>query len=309
MTGTGPAKGAAQDEARGDRPQGENEAHAGGTRGGAEAQAEALRGEAEAHAGGPRGENEARAEAPPGGPALFSAIDATWPAAERRACGPFVLRDGRGGGNRVGAATATGPATRAEALRAAEAMRAAGQPPLFMIRGGLAQDAALDVLLAAEGYALRDPTRIWLAPVAALATRRPPPVTAFEVWPPLAVQAEIWAAGGIGPERRAVMERAPDPRTTILGRMDEAPGGTAFVACAGPVAMLHALQIVPALRRRGLAAHLMRAAAFWARDRGASHLAVLVTQANAAASALYASLGMEVVGQYHYRSEPENPRP
>jgi len=54
----------------------------------------------------------------------------------------------------------------------------------------------------------------------------------------------------------------------------------------------------------------MRQAAHWAQTHGAAWMAVLCTQANAGANGLYASLGMQVVGQYHYRilsdtSEPE----
>ena len=42
-------------------------------------------------------------------------------------------------------------------------------------------------------------------------------------------------------------------------------------------------------------------AARWARTQGATHMAVLCTKANEGANALYTSLGLEVVGQYHYR--------
>ena len=47
-----------------------------------------------------------------------------------------------------------------------------------------------------------------------------------------------------------------------------------------------------------------RPAACWAEAEGATTLALAVTTRNAAARALYASLGMAVVGQYHYRMKP-----
>jgi hypothetical protein len=50
----------------------------------------------------------------------------------------------------------------------------------------------------------------------------------------------------------------------------------------------------------------MREAAFWAQDQGASHLALAVTQGNTGGNALYSSLGMQVVGQYHYRKHKED---
>ena len=49
---------------------------------------------------------------------------------------------------------------------------------------------------------------------------------------------------------------------------------------------------------------MLRAAA-WARENGATHIAAVCTQENAAANALYASLGMALVGQYHYRIKEE----
>jgi ribosomal protein S18 acetylase RimI-like enzyme len=43
------------------------------------------------------------------------------------------------------------------------------------------------------------------------------------------------------------------------------------------------------------------AAANWAAEAGATRLSLVVTRQNAAARALYARLGLEVVGEYHYR--------
>lgn len=227
---------------------------------------------------------------------LCAVIEETWADAGRITGDTWQLRLGAGGGSRVSAATGTvGP----RGLRLVEAaQRAAGQAPLWMIREG---DAALDSLLAAEGYAVMDPVVAYAAPVATLATARPPPVTTFEVWPPLAVQHEIWAEGGIGPARIAVMMRTRGPKTALLGRLDDRPAGTAFVAIHCGIAMLHALEVAPKWRRRGLATHLLRAAAFWAAGQGAATFSLVVTRANTGANALYASLGMQVVGQYHYR--------
>jgi hypothetical protein len=81
---------------------------------------------------------------------------------------------------------------------------------------------ALDRLLAAEGYATRDETLILAAPAADIA-EAPPPVSCFEIWPPLAVQEEIWDAGGIGPARRAIMRRAEGPKTALFGRINDRP--------------------------------------------------------------------------------------
>jgi GNAT superfamily N-acetyltransferase len=160
-------------------------------------------------------------------------------------------------------------------------------------------------MLAGKGYRIKDPVTLYAAPIDRIATHRPPPVTTFEVWPALAIQADIWAEGGIGSERMAVMERADCPKTTILGRINDTPAGTAYVGISNGIAMFHALEVAQRFRRRGLAAHMIRAMAFWARENGAKHFALVVTEANVGANALYASLGFDVVGHYHYRILPE----
>jgi ribosomal protein S18 acetylase RimI-like enzyme len=67
--------------------------------------------------------------------------------------------------------------------------------------------------------------------------------------------------------------------------------------------MLHALEVTPALRRQGSAHNILRAAALWAQQNGADTLTLVVTVANENARRLYASLGMQPVGQYHYRQK------
>jgi ribosomal protein S18 acetylase RimI-like enzyme len=234
---------------------------------------------------------------------LLSVLEATWPPAARHEAGPWTIRDGQGGGKRVSAATAGGPVTAGDIPTAEAAMRALGQSPLFMIRPG---EAALDALLAARGYAAVDPVDGFAARVGDLDLATPPRLSAIPAWPPLAIQREIWAEAGIGPARIAVMERAPAPKTALLARMDDRAAGTAFVGIHDRTAMVHALEIHPRFRRRGLGRHVMEGALHWARQAGATDVALVVTQANAAGQALYASLGLARVGQYHYRMKRED---
>ena len=235
---------------------------------------------------------------------LLAVTEATWPPRRRFAHGAFTLRDGGGGGKRVSAATATGPATPEDIAGAAEAMRAMGQVPLFQPRPG---EEALDAALAAAGYGVIDPVQGWAAPVGALADAGLHRLAAIPCSSPLAIQAEIWAGGGIGPGRLAVMARAREPKTYLLGRLGDRPSGTAFIAVHGGIAMLHALEIRAEARRQGVARNLMIGAANWAATAGATILTVLVTRANGPANALYASLGMESVEGYHYRIAPDEP--
>jgi len=231
---------------------------------------------------------------------LHAAVEATWPPARRMSSGPVAIREGRGGGKRVSAATATRPLTPDELTRAEAAMRDLGQDALFQIWAG---DEALDADLAANGYRIVDPTNIHAAPVAALTAQTPPRVTTFTVWEPLEIMREIWAEGGIGPERIAVMERAEGPKTGLFGRHDNRPAATGFAAVHDRIAVVHALEIRPAHRRAGMGRWMMVAAAHWAAHHGADHLAVLCTKANAAANGLYSSMGFAEVGAYHYRQK------
>ena len=215
-----------------------------------------------------------------------AAMEATWPPAASHSAGPWRLRDGAGGGKRVSAASAEGTWTEADI----------GTIPLFILRP---QDAALDAALAARGYRLVDPVVIYAAPAASFAP--PPRMTTFPHWPPLQIALDLWAEGHIGPARIAVMQRVASPKVAILSRASDRATGVAFVALHGPVAMLHALEVSPAHRRQGSARTILAAAAHWALENGADTLALVVTVANQPARALYASQGMQVVGQYHYR--------
>lgn len=227
---------------------------------------------------------------------LAEVMEATWPLAARLPCGPFLLRDGQGGGKRVSAATVQGPWDGDDLTRAEAAMAS----PLFLIRAG---DAALDTALADRGYNIIDPVLAYSAPVDQIVGEGPARMTTFPHWPPMQIARTLWADAGIGPARLAVMERVQGPKTVLLGRAIDRASAVAFVACHGPTAMLHALEVVPALRRQGSAQNILRAAAQWAKAEGADRLSLVVTVANAPARALYASMGMVEVGAYHYRQK------
>jgi GNAT superfamily N-acetyltransferase len=232
----------------------------------------------------------------------LAAMEATWPAAATLDCGPFLLREGRGGGKRVSAATAQGIWDTNAITAAEQAMREIKQVPLFLIRGE--GDALLDAALSQQGYPVVDPVVLYASPLAEFAPLENP-LAAFDHWPPLAIATEIWAQAGVGPARLAVMERATGPKCVILGRSGDRVSGVAFVACHGDIAMLHALEVLPNLRRRGAARAILQQAAAWAARHAATTLALAVTTANAPARSLYESLGMMVVGDYHYRQQAE----
>ena len=228
---------------------------------------------------------------------VFAALSATWPAARTRQVGDWVVREGDGGGKRVSSAYAP------EGLADPNDLSAVMDAPLAMVRDSQPDLAAR---CADLGWREVDPTVLFAAPLQDLAVP-PPLVTSFiSTWPPLQIAREMWEAQGIGPARQAVMERAEGPKISVLGRCADKPAGVAFVALDGPVAMVHALEVLPDIRRNGAASNMMRAAAVWAQDQGAETLAVAVTHANVGGKALYASLNMSAVGHYSYwRQHPD----
>lgn len=230
---------------------------------------------------------------------LLCVMDETWPAAAALRLGPWLVRDGQGGGKRVSATSVLGKWNADQLGLAETAMLGHGQAPLFLIQQG---DEELDVALAARGYGVTDPVVIYAAPCSSL-PKPPAPMTTFPHWPPMAVATDLWQMAGIGPPRIAVMHRARGAKTAILARTNDRASGAAFVAMSGDVAMLHALEVAPALRRQGSAHNMLRAASVWAQDQGALTLALAVTAANEVARSLYASFGMTVVGHYHYRQK------
>lgn len=231
---------------------------------------------------------------------LYDVTEGTWPPAHLAQIGPVMIRDGQGGGKRVSAATAAGRVSAADLPAAEAAMRGLGQTPLFQIRAG---DAALDALLAAQGYSIVDPVNLYAAPVDRLIRETPPRVTTFVLWEPLEIMREIWAEGGIGPERLNVMARARGPKTGLLGRHDNHPAATGYVAVHDGIAMVHALEVRARHRRAGMGRLMMVQAAHWAAAQGAGTISVICTQANGAANGLYAAMGFAPVGTYHYRQK------
>lgn len=233
--------------------------------------------------------------------ACLRALEATWPAKAQWAQDGWVLRDGAGGGKRVGAATQV--STGADPATAEAAMWARGDAALFRLGP---QDAALQATLVARGYHQVDPSLIYAAPIDALA-EKPAAVTLFDIWPPLAIMREVWADAGIGPARLAVMDRACAPRTGFVARIQDRVAGVAFCAVSDGIAMLHAVDVAPAFRRKGVARNILRGAAHWAQGQGADWLALAVTEGNGPARTLYEGAGLQIVTRYtYYQKDAEN---
>lgn len=112
-----------------------------------------------------------------------------------------------------------------------------------------------------------------------------PFLTAIESWPPLAIQNEIWADGGV-----ALPDLGTDhPALSFLGRAEDDPAGSVWVRAQGPSAQIDGLFVLPHYRRQGLGRNLVIACARWAQAQGCTQIRLAAPDETARAFA--AALG------------------
>lgn len=230
---------------------------------------------------------------------LHAAILASTPPVEERRIGAWRLCRGVGAGRLAAFASLAGPAEAGAAdLDAALACFAeSGERPVFMLGEA---EAGLDRRLAASGFAREGEMLLLDAPTAAIATPAPG-MAVIGCAAPIGVMREIWVRSGLVDADPAGMERVAGPKNYLLGRVADRPAGAAFVSLHDDVAVLRAIHVLPAFRRRGLGGHFVRAAAHWAQGQGGRRLALAVEAENASARAFCEGLGMTVAGRWHFR--------
>lgn len=102
--------------------------------------------------------------------------------------------------------------------------------------------------------------------------------------------------------RRAIIARLPRPAAFALTTVEGHEAGAAAATVQDGWAMIWAVRVAPAARRKGAAVAMMRTLAAWARGEGASRYMLQVGADNLAARRLYAGLGMRRAYSYHYRT-------
>lgn len=235
-------------------------------------------------------------------PAPYDLLAATWPAESSEIVGPWWAQSAPGAGRRVCSVwpLIRGADALAAGLGAATAWQAArGLDALLQLPDGL----DLPSVSAATGWASEGATAILSADAAAVAARSRRGAGfpyLIEVTAPLGALDEVWAEGGIGGARRAVIARAEGIGRIWAARLDSRLAGAAFVGRVGDRAAIQALHVAPWARRRGAAHDLMVACAGWAAAAGADRLVWSVERDNAPALALYAALGAVEIGGYRY---------
>jgi GNAT superfamily N-acetyltransferase len=222
-------------------------------------------------------------------PDFLAATEATWPPAATRRVGPFLLRDGAGGGQRVSAATVVdswGPDD-------LDAVIAAHDVRLFRVLDGQGDLAAA---LERRGFPAHDET---VGYICAADPDNAGPGAAE--WPPAPDTRALWQQDGVGPDRVAVMDRVAGPKTALVIRDDNGAVAAGFAGVDGRWVILHALFVAPVARRRGFGAAILDAVGHFGAAHRADMTGLLVTAANAGARSLYRAYGMHDAGGYHYR--------
>jgi ribosomal protein S18 acetylase RimI-like enzyme len=236
----------------------------------------------------------------------------TWPAITATPLGAWLLRDSRGFSGRGSSALAVGdpglpvPAALREVVafyaeRAqpawAQVVVGSGEADAVVEAGWVrARPARADVQLrlGATARALRTAARL-----------RPPAVPAVSLSGSV---SEAWLADdararAYGDAARAVLEGPAAVVFAVLGDPVVAKGRCALTE-DGEWAGLTDLWVSPGSRRRGLACAVMTALLDWAAERGATTTCLHVEGDNAAATALYDRLGLQLHHSTRYLTPP-----
>jgi GNAT superfamily N-acetyltransferase len=238
----------------------------------------------------------------------FAANDA-WPAPVQARLGSWILRAAENWTGRANSALAVGDPDRPleaaiDAVVDWYAQR--GQPALINAPMPLA--APVNLALDERGWTARPLTLVQTAPLPTdLPERRDlPPVELADApsddWYTMVAEHK----GTLPAAAMRVLTGVPE---TVFAHVHDEAGGLVAVArgtVTGPGRWLgiSLLQTAPDARRRGLAQHVLREMAHWARQRGSSRAFLQVEERNTAAVALYQRLGFNTHHTYLTRVEP-----
>ncbi|ANF31828.1 GNAT family N-acetyltransferase [Leifsonia xyli] len=244
--------------------------------------------------------------------ALDRLADRGWPALERTPLQGWTLRASNGVTNRANSVLTAGEVDDvAAAVEEAERWYAARSlPPVFQTSP--ASPGALSEVLAGRGYREHSATDVLVADRAEVAHGGKAPgasaTAPASADSPSAGWLDTWWSvdGRGGPAEREVTRRILTGGPALYASHGDpsAPDAVARLALVGEWGGLYAVATRPEARRRGLARDLARALAHAASEHGVASLWLQVVAENAAAHALYASLGFRRASGYSYWSRP-----
>ena len=244
--------------------------------------------------------------------ALELAADEAWPAPMRARLGHWVLRSADGWTGRANSALAVGDPDRTleEAIDAVVRWYGdRGRPA--MINAPMPLAAPVNSALDERGWGTRPLTLVQTAPLDTVLERTP----ARPDLPPVELAdhpTDDWYAmvaehkGTLPPAAVRVLTGVPG---TVFAQVRDQDGALLAVArgtVTGPERWhgVSLVQTAPTARRRGIAAHVVRALAQWAGRHGSARAYLQVEERNTPATALYAELGFRTHHTYLTRVQP-----
>ncbi len=227
-----------------------------------------------------------------------------WPAVRTAVMDGWLLRSSGGYTKRANSANAVqaGVLLDGGLLQAIEAWYARQQLPAIFRLSPLA-NAQCDALLAAQGYALVEPSRFLLRH--GTPTDHQLPAVPMEPHCTPAWLAGYAQASGLAPQQQPWHQRIVDGIGGQCAYATVEQGGRSvawgLAVLERGAAGLYDVVVAPECRGQGLGRQLVSGLLQWAAAQGAQQVDLQVRGGNQVAEQLYASLGFVPVYGYHYR--------
>jgi GNAT superfamily N-acetyltransferase len=233
--------------------------------------------------------------------ALESVAAAGWPAPDTDRLGDWLLRAASGWTGRGNTALPVGDPGRPlpEAIDAVERWYAARDLPSgFSVP--LPLRAGLDAELATRGYRVVKPTLVQTGPLAAVVSDAPG--VRLDTEPPPSWLAVVAGRKGQLPDAaRHILTSVVQVRFAGVYSADSAALAIGRGVVTDGWLGLSLIEVVPELRRRGLARQVMGALGGWAAQLGADRVYLQVEEVNQPAIALYERMGLRTHHRYQCR--------
>ncbi|WP_375452466.1 GNAT family N-acetyltransferase [uncultured Devosia sp.] len=227
-----------------------------------------------------------------------------WPGIEVEWDGAWVRRAAGGYTKRANSLQCFDPVDGADARQrldlAVEWFRARALPPV--VRSTPLDSPALNAVLDANGWTVIDHSHLYATPIGAPEPDAQGRISSVLDPQFLAAQQGLRGYDDATLARlRALLAAMAVPAAGIVVHRDGAPVATGLMAVADGIVVAGNVITDPGRRRQGLAAAMMQTGLAWAKAQGAHTAALNVQAGNAAAKALYASLGYRHRYDYAYR--------